>query len=81
MEGNEILARLSSIFGMVLGSDDIKLKAEMTADDIEEWDSLKTILLIAAVEESFQIKLPMKEVISAKTVGQWVNLIEKALYK
>ena len=46
-----------------------------TADDIEEWDSLEHINLLAAVEQEFGMKFNMGQVVSMKNVGEMADII------
>jgi acyl carrier protein len=47
----------------------------MTAQDIENWDSLHHIQLISEVERAFRIKFKLREVLSMKNVGDLIDLI------
>lgn len=75
MERNEIYAELNEIFMDVLDLDEVELKDETSADDIEEWDSLSHIQLIVAIEKTFKIKFTSKEIMSWKNVGEMVDCI------
>ena len=55
--------------------DGIQLSRETTAADIEDWDSLEHINLMAAVESEFGIRLSMGEVSTMKNVGELVDII------
>ena len=46
-----------------------------TAEDIEDWDSLEHITLVAAVEAEFGVKFSMGQVVTLKNVGEMVDLI------
>ena len=50
---NEIYNRLNEVFREVFDDDSITVNAETTAADIEDWDSLTHIQLIAAVAVSY----------------------------
>ena len=47
--------------------------------DIEDWDSLTHITLLATVEEEFGMKFSMKAVQGMKNVGEMVDLIAAAV--
>ncbi len=72
---NEIYERLDEVFQDVFDDDTLSVSPETTAADIEDWDSLSHITLIAAVEDEFRMKFSMKEVVEMKNVGEMVNLI------
>lgn len=79
MDINEIYERLDEVFRDVFDDDAITVNENTTAADIDGWDSLEHINLIAAVEQEFGIKFSMGKVVSMKNVGEMVKLIlEKA---
>lgn len=67
--------RLNKVFQNVFDDEDITVNRKTTADDIEDWDSLEHIRLIAAVEREFGVKFTMKEVSSMKNVGEMMDII------
>lgn len=71
----QIYEKLEIIFRDLFDDDSIKLSAETTADDIEDWDSLEHINMISAVENEFSMKFAMKEVSTMKNVGEMVDII------
>jgi acyl carrier protein len=79
MEQNDISKKLTSVFHAVFDDESIILKPEMTAADIEEWDSLTHIRLILSVEKEFGVKFSAAEVGNLKNVGDFLSLIESKL--
>jgi len=75
MREEEITGKLKSVFQKVLEENDITITREMTAQDMEKWDSLRHIQLISEVERAFGIKFKLREVLSMKNVGDLVDLI------
>ena len=74
----EILARLQSIFdGLFL--EDVVVTPELSAEDVEEWDSLLHISLVLSVEEAFGIRFRVGEVESTRNVGDFIDLISRRL--
>jgi acyl carrier protein len=73
----EIRDRLNRVFQEVFDDDTIEVFNEMTANDIEEWDSLMHISLIVSAEEEFDVRLSSAEIGDLKDVGQMIDLIEK----
>lgn len=67
--------RLNEVFQNVFDDDDIVVDRDTTADDIDDWDSLEHIRLVAAVEREFGIKFTMKEVSTMKNVGEMMDII------
>lgn len=73
---SEIYQRLSEIFLDIFDLDDIALSPKTTAADVEGWDSLNNIRLMATVELAFRIKFTTAEMTGLKNVGDLVNVIE-----
>jgi len=48
--------KLEKIFRVVFDDEEICINDEMTADDIEEWDSLMHIHLLIAIEKDFDVR-------------------------
>ena len=79
MDRNDILKRVKEIFREELELDDLVLTDETTADDVEEWDSLSHIQLVAAMEEAFGIEFKSREILSWENIGDLINSIEKKI--
>ena len=79
MNRNEIIEKLTAIFHEIFGDKNIILQDEMTADDVENWDSLTHMLMITRVEEAFGIKFKLKELNKLKSVGDLTATIESKL--
>ncbi len=77
MDSKAIYERLNKVFRDVFDDDDITVNANTTANDIEDWDSLEHITLMAAVQKEFKVKFSMGEIASMKNVGEMVQIIEK----
>lgn len=74
MNQAEVIARLQEVFDNVF-LEPVELTPELSADDVEEWDSLIHIALIVAIEKSFNIRFRVGEVEGTKNVGEFANLI------
>lgn len=75
MSKEEIYCRLNEVFQDVFDDDSIEVGPETTSEDIEDWDSLEHINLVAAVEQEFGIKFTMAQVVGMKNVGEMVDII------
>lgn len=75
MSETEIYEKLTPVFRDVFDDEDLTPTAEMSADDVEEWDSLSHIRLILSVEKAFGIRLSTVEVGGLKQVGDLVRVI------
>lgn len=67
---------LTQIFREVFFDDSIVLRPDLTAQDVEGWDSLTHIRLLVTVERAFKIKFTVTEVGELKNVGELMRLIE-----
>ena len=72
---DEVKFRLNRVFCDVFDDDAIEIADGMTADDLDEWDSLSHITLVVAIEREFQVKLKAAEVGSLANVGAMVRLL------
>ena len=79
MTRTEIFKVLNEVFRDVFDDDNIEVNETTTSDDIEDWDSLEHINLLAAVEQEFGMKFSMGQVVTMKNVGEMVDIIEKAI--
>ncbi len=68
--------KLTSIFRQVFDNDEIILRPEMTANDVDGWDSLSHANLILAVEKGFGIRFSQREALSFKNVGDMLKCLE-----
>lgn len=75
MNNVEITGRLKTVFEKVLEEKNITITRELTANDIEKWDSLRHIQLISEVESTFGIKFKLREILSMNNVGDLIDLI------
>ena len=78
MTRQEIFAKLNEVFSDVF-DEEITVNDATTAADIEDWDSLTHITLISEVEDAFDIKISMKDVLGLQNVGELADIIEKSI--
>jgi acyl carrier protein len=75
MRDDKAVYELTEIFREVFLRDDLVLKPDFTAKDIDGWDSFKHIEIIIAVEERFGIKMTTRELDNLRSVGDLINVI------
>lgn len=75
MSREEVFERLNEVFRDVFDDDSITVNDTTCADDIEDWDSLEHINLMAAVESEFSVKFSMGQIVSMKNVGEMADII------
>jgi len=69
-----ILTGLTAVFREVFDDDELVLKPELTADDVDGWDSLSHIRLILSVQRKFGVKFSPVEMNRLKNVGDLITL-------
>ena len=78
MNRPEIIATLQSVFdGIFL--EPVRLTPELSAADVDEWDSLVHISLTLAVESAFGVRFRVGEVEATKNIGEFADLIGRRL--
>ena len=75
MTREEVFERINEVFRDVFEDDDITVTDATTADDIDGWDSLEHINLVNAIEQEFDIKFTMGQIVSMKNVGEMADII------
>jgi acyl carrier protein len=76
MNEAEIYAKLAEIFQDVFDEDSIQLTPELSAKDVDGWDSLTHIRLILTIEKAFKVKFSTSEIGKLENVGDLVALIK-----
>ena len=79
MEKEEIVSRLTPVFRKVFADNTLVITDQLSALDVEKWDSLSHMLLIAEVENEFTIKFKLKDLNKMANVGDMIAIIESKL--
>ena len=66
---------LKEIMRDVFDDDSIDPTEAMTAEDVEEWDSLSHIRLMVSIEKQFKVKFTNAEVERLRNVGDLLKAI------
>jgi acyl carrier protein len=77
LEEGQIYSRLETVFSEVFDDFSVKLTPQLTAKDVDGWDSLTHIRLILTVEKAFKIKFSTSEIGKLENVGDLVALIAR----
>ena len=77
MTKEQILSDVQEIFRDVFDDEELVIKDETNADDIEDWDSLAQIRLTVAIEKKFGIKFNFGELTALHNVDEMLDLIGK----
>jgi acyl carrier protein len=76
MDEAQIYAKLSEVFADVFDDDSINITPELSAKDVDEWDSLTHIRLILTIEKAFRVRFSTSEIGKLERVGDLVELIK-----
>ena len=76
-----IIEQLQPIFRSVFEKEDLVVTREMSANDVENWDSLNHITLIVEIEIYTGLTLTTDDLIDLANVGDFVDLLEKKGFK
>ena len=76
MDLETTMFRIQRVFRDVLEDDALVLSEETTADQVDGWDSVSSIMLMVALEAEFGIRFNTGEMASLANVGQLVERID-----
>jgi acyl carrier protein len=79
MDDAAIYQRLSDIFHDIFDDDSIVVTPELSAKDVNGWDSLTHIRLMLTTERAFKVKFSTAEIGSLENVGGLAALIKARL--
>ncbi len=71
----EVTDGLTSIFRKTFVDEALVITDEMTANDVDKWDSLTHMILISEIENAFAIKFKLKDLNKMKNVGDMIDII------
>ena len=77
MEKAEILQQLTLIFEQVLKRSDLKIDYNMSAEDIDEWDSLTNMTIISEIEKKWGVHFKLRDIVRMKNIGDMIDVIIK----
>lgn len=66
---------LNEIFTDIIDEGQISLTETTTANDIDGWDSLNHIQILAAIEKKYKFKFTLMEIQGLKNVGDLIEII------
>ena len=77
MDKDEILKQLSLIFEEVLKQPGLKIDYNMSADDIDGWDSLSNMTIISEIEKKWGVHFKLRDIVRMKNIGDMIDVIIK----
>ena len=79
MERTTITEKITPVFRKVLNESSLEITDQLSASDVDNWDSLSHMLLISEIESVFNIKFKLKELNKMKNVGDLISIISTKL--
>ncbi len=73
----EIETKLQEVFRDVFQDETLAILPEMTAGDVDKWDSITHLIMISKVEDVFNVSFRLKELIKLKNVGDLIALLKE----
>ena len=72
-----MVRKIFDLIGNVLNVDPSQISDETTQDDIENWDSLNSLLIIDEIEREFNIKISINEIIEINKVADIRQILKR----
>ena len=69
--------RVRDIFRDILGDQSLILTDESSPNTVDGWDSLNHIMIVATIEDDFDVEFSMAEIGSFKTFGDILKSLEE----
>lgn len=76
MERADIMKQLRQILVSVLKHEKFEMRDDLSAADVEGWDSLTHMAIITEIEKSFSFRFKLKELNSLRNMSTLVELIQ-----
>jgi len=71
-----MVRKIFDLIGNVLNVDPSQITDQTTQDDIKNWDSLNSLLLIDEIENEYNIKISIDEIIQIKSVSDIKKILK-----
>lgn len=66
--GSDVLQRLQDVMAAVFGVDPSSIRTDASSSTIAEWDSVRHLQLMLALEDEFQIRFDTDELATLRSV-------------
>ena len=81
MNKEQVLNKITEILNEVLEKSDVVLEESTMAKDIDGWDSLNHAIFIGDIQQHFNVKFALREVLNLKNVGNICDLVLQKIQK
>lgn len=79
MDRQEIVKVLYKSFETVLEHTNYELTDETTAQDVDGWESITHMMIIAEIEKELDIKFKLMDLMNMNNIGDLINVISSEL--
>ena len=73
------MEELNTFFQQFFGDDSLNISRATTADDVDTWDSLVHMNLVAALEKKYKIRFALGELETLQNVGDMFDMINSKI--
>ena len=77
MQEEEIIQRITPLFREIFNEPELQVTAELTAEQVERWDSLSNVNLVMRIEKEFSIRFALGELKKLQNVGEMIRLVQE----
>lgn len=81
MTKNGIEERLAEVFHDIFDDETLVLHRDLTASQVQGWDSLTHVRLLLTAERKFGVRISAAEAGQLKNIGDLIDLLELKLEK
>ena len=75
MEKNEIVEVIAGTVRDIMDDKSLVISEDTAPEDVDGWDSVTHVNLVTALEEKYDVKLSLREMMSWETVGDLADTI------
>jgi acyl carrier protein len=79
LKPEEIHSRIEEIFREIFDDGALQLKRELTSSHVPGWDSVSNVRLVFSVEEAFDIRFSIEEVMKMENAGSLIDAVSAKL--
>jgi len=79
MDIEAIKKEIAVVLTTILEHDNFEIHDELTAKDVDGWDSLSHMMIITKIEKQFNIRFKLRELNKLKNMGSLVSLVQSKL--
>ena len=79
MTKEAILENVNKSFTKILEHSNFELNENITANDVDGWESITHMMIITEIENTFNIKFKLMDLMNMDNIGHLITTIEKEI--